>query len=170
MHPSSVAWGADGSDVDGRGTPTISGWIMPAPLSMPAIRYVRPLSSESVRARNFGNVSVVINARAVASHAANPCPSLCARGPCGRSAVRILEIGSGWPMTPVDMTSVSDEDDEDEAGTRRASVARPIAHASARPCRPVTAFAQPLLTTRALGRPAVCSRTALGTVAGADVT
>src|SRR5258708_18952722 len=128
MHPSSVAWGADGSDVDGRGTPTISGWIMPAPLSMPAIRYVRPLSSESVRARNLGNVPVVINARAVASHAANPCPRLCARGPCGRSAVRILEIGSGWPMTPVDMTTVSDDADDDDARTTRATVPRTTSH------------------------------------------
>src|SRR6266478_6385922 len=133
MHPSSVACGAGGADADGRGTPTMSGWIIPAPLSMPAMRYVRPLPSGSDRARNFGNVSVVVNARAVASHAANPCPSVCASGPCGRSAVRILEMGSVWPITPVDMTSVSDDDDDDdddEEGARRASVAWAIAHAS----------------------------------------
>lgn len=55
----------------------------------------------------------------------------------------------------------------EEEGARRASVARAIAHASERPCRPVTAFAQPLLTTRARARPAVWSRTALETVTGA---
>jgi len=43
-------------------------------------------------------------------------------------------------MTPYDITSVSDDDCGDEegkgekAGARRESVARAIAHASARPC------------------------------------
>ena len=78
-------------------------------------------------------------------------------------------------MTPVDITSVSVSDDDeegagwedDEEGGRRASVARAIAQASARPCRPVTAFAQPLLTTRPRARPAVCLRTSLETTTGA---
>ena len=160
----------------------MSGWIMPAPLSIPAMRYVRPSPSGIVRARSFGNVSVVMNARAAASHDAKPWPSallllLLASGPSGRSAARMLEIGSVWPITPVDITSVSDEgggDDDDGGlregegdGARRASVARAMAHASARPWRPVTAFAQPLLTTRARARPNVCLRTSLQTVTGA---
>jgi len=83
-------------------------------------------------------------------------------------------------MTPVDITSVSedaadddddDDDDDDEGkegeGERRASVARAMAHASARPWRPVTALAQPLLTTRARARPRVWLRTSLETVTGA---
>jgi hypothetical protein len=49
----------------------------------------------------------------------------------------------------------------------RAAVARAIAHASVRPCQPVMAFVQPLLTMRVCVWPAVCSRTDLETVTGA---
>ena len=76
-------------------------------------------------------------------------------------------------MTPVDITSVSDDDGGDEegegkkAGARRASVTRAIVHVSARPCRPVTTFVQPLLTTRVHANPAVCLRTDLEMVTSA---
>lgn len=67
-----------------------------------------------------------MNARAAASHAANPCPSddddedggepllLPPRGCC--SAERILEMGRVWPITPVDMTRVSDDGEGGEEG------------------------------------------------------
>ena len=69
----------------------------------------------------------------------------------------------------MDITSVSDDEEEvgGERGGRSASVARAIAQASASPCRPVTAFAQPLLTMSARARPAVCLRTSLETRTGA---
>jgi hypothetical protein len=74
----------------------------------------------SVRTRNFGNVSVVINAHAATSHVVNLWPSVCASGPCGQSTVRILEMGSVWPTMPVDITSVSDDDGGDEELKERA--------------------------------------------------
>jgi hypothetical protein len=76
-------------------------------------------------------------------------------------------MGSVWSMTPVDITSISNDDCGDEEGARRVSVAWAIAHASARPFQPVTAFVQLLLTMRAHARPAICSRTDLEMVTDA---
>ena len=117
--------------------------------------------------RSLGDVSVVMNARAAASHAVKLWLRAVESGPCGWSTVRILEIGRTWSMTPVDITSVSEEDGGDDDDKTRASVARAMAPASVRPWQPMTTLAQPLLTMRARARPRVCLRTSLETIMGA---
>src|ERR1700693_3761310 len=117
---------------------------MPAPLSIPAIRNVRPPRLK-VRARSLGKVSVVIKPFAARSQAAKSEPRL--EGTRDEIPERILEMGRFWPITPVDITNVSWisllASDLALSG-RRASVALTMAQASSKPCLPVTALAHPL--------------------------
>ena len=137
------------------------------------LKFMPLASSRIVRAHSSGNVSVVMKARAAAFHDTNPRPSvLPASGPCGRSAVRILEIGKVWPITPVDMTSISEGDDDgglgEGGGARRASVARAMTHASARPLAAGDGVRTAAIDDEPEGaRPRVCLRTSLQAVTGA---
>ena len=63
-------------------------------------------------------------------------------------AARILSIGSGWPMTPVEPMSTC------EAGTRsRSATCLTISRASLRPRSPLQTFEQPLLATMVCSAP-----------------
>ena len=112
------------------------GSIMPTPFAIPPIVTARP-STSSRSAASFGLVSVV----RIASAAARP--------PCGDSALasfgsaaRILSIGSGTPMTPVEATRTC------VAGIRSSSpTTRAISRASLIPRSPVHTLAQPLEAT-----------------------
>jgi hypothetical protein len=89
---------------------------------MPAMRYVRPSPRERARVQSFGNVSVVMDAHATTSHAAQPWLSVLDSRPRGHSTGRIWEIRRGWPITPVDIASISEDSDDGGEGARRASV------------------------------------------------
>src|ERR1700733_9755698 len=144
---------------------------------MPAIRKVAgdfeivKEGSVKVRARNLGNVSVVINARAVRSQSSYvergrtcelddslfPVITLAA---AALIPSRILLIGSSWPITPVDMTNADALLFESPACRttfdsveKASSVAPAMLHASSKPLIPVTAFAHPLFTTSLFARP-----------------
>jgi len=52
----------------------ISGWIIPAPLSVLVIRYCTPLM-ENTRDQSLGNISVVMKAFAARSQVSNPVSS-----------------------------------------------------------------------------------------------
>jgi hypothetical protein len=87
---------------------------------------------------------------------------------CDRMPEMIASMGRSWPMTPVDITSVSftvlelELDFDDDSGESRASVSSTIFHASSSPLRPVTALAQPLFTTSERARsPLFCSTSSL---------
>jgi hypothetical protein len=120
--------------------------------------------------RSFGNVSVVINALAVFSQLVNDDESEEETAE-EEMEERIFEMGRFWPMTPVDMTSVSSCPPSAvfavESFESRASVALTIPHASSSPCLPVTAFAQPELTTTPLTLPPVFLNTSSLTRTGA---
>jgi hypothetical protein len=126
---------------------------MPAPFAMPPTTKPVPRATAV-----FGFVSVVM----IASAAASP-----ASGESFRTALRTPStsgvIGSGTPITPVDITSTSSVRRQ---RSRAASAA--VATASATPCSPVAAFATPELTTIACGW--ARSRCARETVTGAAWT
>src|SRR3989441_1145872 len=127
------------------------------PLALPPIVTGRPPTSTR-SADSLGRVSVVMMASAA------PRPpwgdsDLASLG----SAARILSIGSGTPMTPVDATSPW------LAGIRSSSpTSRVISRASLMPCSPVQTLAQPLQATMAWAcPPRTCS---LDTTTGAPFT
>ncbi len=113
---------------------------MPAPLHIPpSVTLTSPMLARA--APSFGRVSVVIIARAAAWPASESRrnSAVASRMPCATRS-----IGRCCPITPVDITNTP------AAGSSIASAAsRAISRASACPCAPVMAFAQPLLITRA---------------------
>ena len=123
------------------------GALIPSHLAMQAMVTGRPATSTS-SAASFGLVSVVM----IASAARRP--------PCGDSPItslgspaRILSMGSGWPMTPVDAMSTW-------RGAIRSSspVIRVISRASLIPCSPVQTLEQPAEARIAWARPSrTCS-------------
>ena len=135
---------------------------MPAPLSIPTMRTSVPATVKAL-VRSLGNVSVVMNARAASLHAEKDEP---------RVAVdeampdRIFLIGRSCPITPVDMTSVPAPDEAVEFDKNWSS-SSDMARASASPWEPVTALAQPELTTRPRAVPWLVARTSLETITGA---
>lgn len=117
------------------------GWIMPAPLVIPAReKVVLPWEgSVKVVEASLGKVSVVIIALAAESQEEWVLPR--AEFALGMPA-RILSMGSRWPITPVDMTRLLGV----SSGLPRVSVAVcDILLASSSPPLPVTALAQPEL-------------------------
>ena len=123
------------------------GSIMPEPLAMPPTRN-EPTSVRTSTAYSFGNGSVVMMPRAAAA----PPDSLSAAAACGMP-VRSLSIFRLTPITPVDSTSTCDTSQPTAAAVNVA-----ISWASARPCGPVHALAQPLLVMMARARPPVAAR------------
>ena len=114
------------------------GAIMPAPLAMPATWTVRPPMRHEAAAV-LGPLSVVMMAWAASWKASSDKAAAAAAMPR-----RILSMGSGTPMMPVE-----------EGSTCRASmptcpaVSAHMASASRSPPGPVQALALPLLTTTA---------------------
>ena len=124
----------------------------------------------NVRARSLGNVSVVMNALAAFSQDEKSAPRTRVGDvdACDRMPEMIASMGRSWPMTPVDITSVSfpvselELDLDDDSGESSASVSSSIFQASSSPLRPVTALAQPLFTTSARAHPPLfCSTSSL---------
>ena len=78
--------------------------------------------------------------------------------------MRISEIGNVCLITPVDMTSITGGDDDDGlgegGGARRASVARAMTHASARPLAAGDSIRAAAVDDEG-ARPRVCLRTSL---------
>ena len=117
------------------------GSIIPEPLAMPPTRNV-PCGVATSTAADFGNGSVVM----IASAASAP-PSALRRAAAAGMPVRSAAILRFTPMTPVDATRTSVG-----AQPSTAAVSAAISRASARPCGPVQALAQPLLVTTARAR------------------
>ena len=120
------------------------GSIMPEPLHMPPTVTVRP-PIFTCTAACFGFVSVVITAFSAARPASGVAARFAAADfmPASRRS-----IGRGWPITPVEATSTS-------FGSMPSvfAVSSALRRASARPCAPVQAFAQPLFARMAWMRP-----------------
>ena len=112
----------------------MSGAIIPAPFAMPQMVTVRPSSRICVDA-GFGAVSVVMIAAAASAQPS----SRRSRTAAGMPA-RILSMGSGTPITPVELTSTSSGAMSSSPATSRA-----VCRASANPRSPVQAFAFLLL-------------------------
>ncbi|ANB11098.1 Ecm40p [Sugiyamaella lignohabitans] len=115
------------------------GWIIPAPLARPAMRYVLDPMENSLDV-SLGNVSVVQMPRAQVTHALWSVPRFDSMS--DGMPFRILSIGNLWPITPVDMTNEAGPD----VTPTTLSVVETMASASFKPPSPVTALAQPLLT------------------------
>ena len=118
------------------------GSIMPEPLAMPPTRKRADRRSSTSTAYSFGNGSVVMIARAAAA----PPSAASAFTACGMPA-RIASILRLTPMTPVDATRTCSS-----LQPTAAAVSCAISRASASPCGPVQALAQPLLVTMACAR------------------
>jgi hypothetical protein len=112
------------------------GSIIPEPFVMPPTRKV-PAAVTTSTAADFGNGSVVM----MASAASAPPVAESAAAAFGMP-VRSEGIFRFTPMTPVDATSTWSG-----AQPTAAAVRVVISCASARPCGPVQALAQPLLLT-----------------------
>lgn len=122
------------------------GWIMPAPLVIPAILYSTFGAEGSVNVRDisFGKVSVVQIAWAAASQCS--CESPNASYAAG-TFLRIFAIGNLCPITPVLMTiDLPPNPSSSCASSKQASAAFPMLCASSSPPLPVTAFAHPEFT------------------------
>ena len=118
------------------------GWIMPAPLATPTMRQRWPASAKLACA-TLGPTSVVRMACEKASM-----PPGERRVTASGSASRTFLSGRTTPMTPVEATKIS------LSSQRSSSAARArVRRAASRPSRPVTAFAQPALTTTPFTRP-----------------
>ena len=118
------------------------GWIIPVPFEIPPSVMGRPPMSTRTAA-SLGWVSVVM------------IPSAACRPPWGDRAftsfgrpARILSMGRGRPMTPVEATRT-------RASGMRSCLATisVISRASRRPCSPVATLEQPLLATIAWTTP-----------------
>ena len=134
------------------------GSIMPEPLVMPPTRNVPAARSSTSTAADFGNGSVVMMAvGGVGGRRRRAAPP----PPCGMPP-RSAAIFRFTPMTPVEATSTSSA-----AQPTAAAVSAAISRASAMPCGPVQALAQPLLATMARARPPVAARCAFDTSTGA---
>ena len=127
------------------------GAIIPQPLAIPPKVKVEPRTTAS-----FCLWSVVRMPRAASSP-----PPLDSFFASFGVAPRILSIGSGVPMIPVEQTSTS------AAATPNASAAAsPIASASARPAAPVPALALPELTITAAALPPFAARSRRSRITG----
>jgi len=121
----------------------IIGSIIPDPLHMPPTVTARPSISRR-SAICLSTVSVVRIACAASSPPAGLSAAAALRAPS-----RMRSIGSSVPMTPVEQTSTSASSTPSAPATAAA-----MARASAIPCSPVQALAQPLLSATARARPA----------------
>ena len=120
------------------------GSIIPEPLAMPPTRNV-PADVSTSTAYDLGNGSVVMIARA-----ASAWPSRDSAATAAGMPVRIASIFRLTPMTPVDATSACDG-----AQPTRLAASTAISRASAMPCGPVQALAQPLLVTMTCAMPSL---------------
>ena len=136
------------------------GAIIPAPLSIPAI-FTNRFPRVNCRVRNLGNVSVVMNDLARFNHDFGESSSSLTKS---GMALVILSIGNGWPMTPVDITSVPVPS---LPGGICPVTPLDIFQASSNPFFPVTAFAFPEFTMKPLTLPSPDARSSLVTVTGA---
>ena len=120
----------------------MSGAIIPLPLAKPLMRTLAsPICATLVAA--LGNVSVVMMARAAASHASSP-RLACSAG----SAAVSRSTGSVSPITPVEATNTC------RAGQPSSlPAASAVAAQASRPARPVNTLALPAFTTTARARP-----------------
>ena len=92
-------------------------------------------------------MSVVMNALASASHASKEDDSVGKQADFSEGSMRCM--GKCWPITPVDMTRDAIGTDDLVDGNRLLTPFT-IDQAASKPLVPVTAFAQPELTTNAL--------------------
>ena len=120
------------------------GAIMPEPFAKPLSRTVVP-SIVAVAVAPFGNVSVVMIARAAGSQASADSFSA-----ASGSAATMRSGGGGSPITPVEEMNTSLWV---QPNSRAASAA--VAWTTCQPARPVNTFALPELTTTARTRPAI---------------
>ena len=132
------------------------GSIIPEPLVMPPTR-TRPSGRVISTAADFGKGSVVMIASAAAAPPSVDSASIAAGMPARRAGIFRFT-----PMTPVEATSTS-------RGSQPMPCAAStvISRASARPCGPVQALAQPLLVTTARARPPDAARCSCETSTGA---
>jgi hypothetical protein len=122
----------------------MSGAIMPAPLAMPLMD-TGTSPSLAVRVATFGNVSVVMMARAASTQGNNSS----AFSSQSASTPSNFEASSGSPMTPVEARKT-------RSGRQPAAAAAisAVSLAAAAPRRPVKALALPELTMSACAVPA----------------
>ena len=118
------------------------GSIMPEPFAMPWIVIEHPPILSRVEA-TLAWVSVVRIASAAPAQPA----LLSAAAACGMPRLRISS-GNGWPITPVEATSISSSGQPTASAARRA-----IVFASRIPRAPIATFEQPLFTTTPRARP-----------------
>jgi hypothetical protein len=123
------------------------GSIIPEPLAMPPTRK-RPTSVVTSTAASFGNGSVVMMARAAA-----PPPSSDNAVTAAGTPVRRAPMARFTPITPVDATITCCG-----STARAAATSADISSASAMPCGPVQALAQPLFVTIAQATPPLVAR------------
>src|SRR3981189_1866704 len=115
---------------------------MPDPLAKPLIRTLVP-SIVAAAVAPFGNVSVVMIARAAGSQAAAS-----SKGAIFGNALTILSAGGGSPITPVEEMKTSRG-----LQPNSSAAAAAVRSQTSRPVRPVKTLALPELTTIARTEP-----------------